>query len=289
MELATRARGLASWLAGLACAILIGPAGMGAAAAGALAGACGLTPEAEPVRVAGVADNLELRLDDGRVALLAGIDPVRPTTLHPGFADDARRSLGAWLDGRTAFMTPLAAVPDRWNRTPALVFAPPPGAGAQPSAPVPGAAPALSVGEALIDAGWARARPDVALHPCFAQYLALESQARAAKLNLWSDPAYAILGPDDGPALDAAAGGMAVVEGPATSRADRARVVLSLGPAPSRFRATLARKAVRSFARAGIAIESVAGKRLRVRGFLDNRFGPTIDLRDPDQVEVLDP
>ena len=47
------------------------------------------------------------------------------------------------------------------------------------------------------------------------------------------------------------------------------------------------RKDVPAFAAAGIDLKALAGKRLRVRGFLGWRNGPMIEASHPEQIELL--
>jgi hypothetical protein len=55
----------------------------------------------------------------------------------------------------------------------------------------------------------------------------------------------------------------------------------------SDFTISVERKAVGAFAAAGIDLKTVAGARLRVRGFLAWRNGPMIEASHPEQIELL--
>ena len=255
----------------------------GGTARGEGPGACA-AGQGEAATVAAVEPGLELRLGDGRLIRLPGIDPARATPDHPKLDEEARAGLAGWLVGRAVLLRAAAPAPDRWNRTVANVDA-----ATGPVAPsgAPGA-PLLSVAEALVDAGWARARPEPAAHPCFPRLLAREGEARAAGLGLWADAAYAVLRPDDRDGIARQTGGLALVEGTVRVRAERARFRLSFEGPRRGVDATVVRHAAKAFARAGLDLEALGGARLRVRGFLDDRFGPRIDVTDPDQVERLD-
>jgi hypothetical protein len=37
-----------------------------------------------------------------------------------------------------------------------------------------------------------------------------------------------------------------------------------------------------------VDVHALVGHRLRLRGLLDTRFGPRIELADPDEIEVID-
>ena len=55
----------------------------------------------------------------------------------------------------------------------------------------------------------------------------------------------------------------------------------------SDFTISVDRKDAPAFAAAGIDLKALAGKRLRVRGFLGWRNGPMIEASHPEQIELL--
>ena len=238
---------------------------------------CG--PDGAPTQVAAVLDDLELALDDGRVLRLAGIDPVRATPNRPNFGEEARQALAGWIGGRTILVKPLATAPDRWDLCPARVFA-----DSEPTVP---AGDGLSINEALLDAGWARARPEAAIRDEFVAFLAHEARARTSGLGLWSDPYYAIVEADDRKSLAERTGAMVLVEGRIRLHEGRARIFVALGALPSGVVATLTRHTMTSLAKAGLDLRQLVGAKVRLRGFLDDRFGFRIDLVDSGQIEVL--
>lgn len=238
----------------------------------------------EAVEIAAVDADLGLVLKDGRTVLLAGVDPVRPTPLHLGAAEDARTHLAGWLVGRPARLQPLDAGVDRWGRTRALVFASTE-VGDKPVVPEPAL---LSVALALVDAGLARGRPEPALHACWPATLAAEASARAAALGLWGDPYYAVRAAGDPPALADLPGSFVLVAGRVTRVAKgRSRVFVDLGPRGADVSLRLAGNASFILGQRGLSEDRLLGGILRVRGVLDDRFGYTIDVSDRDQIEVL--
>ncbi len=237
----------------------------------------------DTVRVAAVVDDLDLALEDGRTLKLAGIDPARATASRLGLGETARRRLDAELVGRDVAVAILSASPDRWDRYPALVMEP---VLAQPSANV-NDADASSLNAALIAQGWARARPDPPVRACFAAWLALEAQARTAGLGLWADPYYSVLGADDRRGLSERAGAMALVEGRVRLLQSQGRVSLGLGGG-SGLVVNVMRSGAKSLARAGLDPHGLVGAKVRVRGFLDDRFGPRIEVSDPGQIEIVE-
>ena len=245
------------------------------------ADACGPQPGDSPATVASVSETLELRLSDGRLLRLAGLDPPRATQADPALPARARAALEAWVAGGTVTMRSLAAEPDRWDRTPVLLFHP---------APITASSPvATSAGAALLQGGWARARPERAVHDCFADLLGQESAARAAHRGLWGDPHYTVLDPDDAAAIAEQTGGMAVAEGRLRVHDSHGSLYLTLGRDPWGLTAVLPRRTAARFAKAGLDVADYAGTVVRLRGDLDDRFGPRLTLDDPDGFESVEP
>ncbi len=228
--------------------------------------------------VAAVEARGELRLADGRLIRLVGLDPADGTPDAPDRADTARAALAAMLAGRTVTLTPLAASRDRWGRVPALVFT---GVGTEGG-----------LAAAAIAAGLGRVLPEALAHACRDALLRAEATARAAKLGLWADPYYAVLDVDDEPGFAERSGTRIVAGG----------TVVAIEPGPFRtvirfargtetpgtrrmLTATVPARAKASFP-AGY-LDAYVGRALRFRGLLDLRFGPQIELAGPDDVEVL--
>ncbi len=246
------------------------------------------SPEgSEAVRIASVGEDFTLGLSDGRTILLTGIDPLRNTPDHPALATDARAKLEAWLRGRDVRLRALAREPDRWNRWPALVFA-----DAFASAPERAAVEPqqLSVALAMVDAGLARARPAQGNESCWADLLRAEQAARQAVLGLWADPYYAMRQASDRDGLAAAMGAMTVVQGRITRLGQgRTRLYMGLGGPQADFSLSLARRDMFILAELGLREDQLVGLTVRVRGYLDDRFGAAMDVTSAEQIEVLDP
>lgn len=263
-----------AWAASVA-ALLAAPA---AVAVGRPAAPPPCTAEGDALAVRSVTADLDLVLEDGRILRLVGIDPVRDTANHPAQAADARARLQGWLAGRAVGVRLLGAQPDRWSRWPALVFATPGGGGAAGSLPV---------AVALVDAGLARGRPEAGAAACWAALLAAEGQARQAGLGLWGDPYYAVRRADDAGALSDVAGGMVIAEGRVGHVGrTRTRVYLDLGPRGG-LSLRLDRRDLFILDQLGPGDKTWVGRSIRVRGTVDDRNGPQIDLVDGGQLEVL--
>jgi endonuclease YncB( thermonuclease family) len=233
-------------------------------------------------RVVAVDERLELTLENGIRLKIAGVDPPRPTPGDPDLDFRARDRLAQWLVGQDILFRPLEPGPDRWGRVVAFVFAVAP-----ESANGPG--PAHSpVGEALIDAGLARYEPSAAARPCRSALLAAEAGARASGLGLWADPYYAIIKATDRLSFAEKAGSSVIVEGQITGIASRRpRITLTFGPRQGAdFSVTILPRNSKTFEAAYASLAALTGQTVRVRGLLDTRFGPQIEISDTDEVEA---
>ena len=118
--------------------------------------------------------------------------------------------------------------------------------------------------------------------------LALEREARAARRGIWRLRYYRILGPEE---TRRYIGSFRLVEGAVLDAAIvRGRGYLNFGPDwRTDFTVAIARKHRRRFRRAGIDIDTLDGRRVRVRGWLAWRNGPMIEATHPEQLEVIEP
>ena len=238
---------------------------------------CG-DPASQGLRVVAVDERLEITLEDGRRLRLAGIEGPRPSAANPRRPAQARDQLRGWLlrpDLRVDLEL-LAAVPDRWNRLPARLFAPGGDGGAQ------------SVAEALVEAGLARVEIDPLARPCLRPLLALEAKARREGLGLWRDPAFTVAAAADRAGLAARAGEVVLVEGLVSGvGATASRTYVNFGPIRTiDFAATVGRNNLAAFEKSGVPLGSISGKVVRVRGLLETQFGPQIELVDPEAIEL---
>ena len=243
----------------------------------ARAAPCG-DPASHGLQVASIDDRLEIALEDGRRLRLAGVEPPRVSPADPARPARTRDQLRAWLTkpGLRVDLELLAAVPDRWNRLPARLFAP--GGDGTPQ----------SVAEAVVEAGLARVVIDALARPCLRPLLALEAKARRSGLGLWRDPAFAVTPAADRAGLAARAGEVLLVEGLVSGvGATASRTYVNFGPIRTvDFAATVARNNLAAFEKAGAALSALSGKVVRVRGLLETGFGPQIELADPEAIEI---
>ena len=261
-------------LIGLSVALAVcSPARPAAAAATCETGA------QERAVVSAIGERLEIVLGDGRRIRLTGLDGPDSGRGDPDLAAKAHSFAADWLVGREVGVQVVATKPDRWGRIVAELSAASPA-----SAPD---APPVSVSLALLRAGYGRVWPEPEVRSCLVDLLRAEAQARDDRLGVWRDPYYAVLDAADRQNLLAHDGQFAVIEG----------VALKVGEGRSRYYVDLAlhrgftivipKRRVKIFERAGISIPALTGIRIRVRGALDGRFGPRIEISEPDAIERL--
>ncbi len=235
--------------------------------------ACGVA--AGTGKVAEVTQRLEIRLQDDRLVRLAGLDVPDAQRGEAETAANARAFLADRQAGREVGLLALAAKPDRWGRILADLSLPDPSGGAS------------SVASLLLSQGFARVRPEFETRGCVADRLAAERNARAAGLGLWNDPDYSILEASDVEELAGRDGRFVIVEGVVRRvGVGRARLYLDFGGRDG-FTVVVARKSQNAFQSAGVPLNALPGEKIRVRGVLDDRFGPRLEVAEPLMVERL--
>lgn len=228
-----------------------------------------------PVSVVEAVDGDQLRLADGRLVRLAAVEAPKAAPGADGdvvrVAARARERLGALAVGRAVAIVPRGE--DRYGRVRARVY----GDGSQWLQAV------------LVAEGLARVRPDPAEDGCVEPLLAEESAARQAVLGLWALPDYAVRQAGDA-SLSRRAGLYELVEGRVLSVGHGSRMTfLDFGHDFRRdFTIMIPAAAEARFAAAGISSESLRGRRVLVRGFVEESGGPAIRVSGPWELEVLD-
>ena len=214
--------------------------------------------------VASVRDGRTLLLADGRELRLAAIEVT----------DGSRAALQALAAGRELRLAKLGPDRDRYGRLVAFAFA----GGAQ-----------QSVQELLLAQGAARVSARVGDKACADALLATEAKARAARRGLWADPNFAPLAVENRARLQGERGHFTLVEGKILSvRASGGTIYLNFGRRWARdFSVIILHRNARSFAAAGLAPKALAGRHVRVRGWLEQRRGPVIEADAPEQIELV--
>lgn len=225
-------------------------------------------------QVAQVTDGRTLVLADGREVRLAGIE-VPAGDSEPGRA--ARAALAAWALGRDVTLQRSGAESDRYARVLAHVFVDGPGAG-----------PSLQ--QRLLAAGHALVSARAGERACALESLQFERQARDGKLGLWADPYYQLRRAEHAAEVLAQRGRFAIVEGAVLSvRESGGTIYVNFGRRWSEdFTATIPKRSERALVAAGLEPKQLERRRIRVRGWVEERGGPWIEVTRPEQIEILE-
>ena len=242
---------------------------------------CGGETLARGVIAARLIDGRTFVLADGREVRLAAIEvpalsPSQDTEESPGMA--AREALAAELGGAEIVLRQAEPQKtDRYGRIVAYAFTTRDGT-------------ERSAQAGLIGGGFARVAARVGGRACAAELLSREDAARRAKLGLWASSYYESLNADDPAAVLAAIGRFALVEGKVVSvRESGATIYANFGRRWSEdFTVTILKRNERSFTAAGLEPKKLAGRRVRVRGWIEERGGPWIEAARPEQIEFVD-
>jgi len=215
--------------------------------------------------VAVVRDGRTLLLDDGRELRLAGIEA----------GDDSRAALQELVAGRPLRLQRLGPERDRYGRVVAFAFA---GTAEQ------------SVQQAMLEAGQARVSARIGDKACADALLGAERAARTAGRGFWADPNFAPLSAENLDRLQAERGRFALVEGKVLSvRESGATIYVNFGRRWTRdFTVTIRRRDQRAFTEAGVEPKKLEDRRVRVRGWIEQRGGPIIAAEAPEQIEFVD-
>lgn len=258
--------------AGLACLVLAGPAGTAGARPGPAA-PDGLA-RGETGRVSAIRDGGTIDLEDGTTVRLAGIqtpEPARGDRPAWPLATEAATAVGHALLGNDVTLWHPEDREDRWGRSLAHVVRD----------------DGLWMQGALLMAGLARVYTQPRTATGARLMLDLERTARAARSGIWRKRFYRVRNPaETWGDLDS----VQVVEGRVVDAAVvRGTAYLNFGPDWRRDFTFRARPDVRQvFARAGIDLADLTGRRVRGRGWVFPLNGPMIDLTHPEGLEVLE-
>jgi len=224
--------------------------------------------------VRSVTERLEIGLADGRQLRLAGLEAPDATPDDAELGGRSRAFLEAKLAGKEIAFEILSQKPDRWGRFPAMVFAGTDG---------------VSLAEELLENGLARLVPDQVRIACETRYQAAEARARKARPGLWQDAYYALLGTQDRDAFAEHAGSFIQAEGKLTDvKAGPTRTYLIFGPRRrGHLVVTVLQRNVKNFENAGLQFKDLIGQTLHVRGLLETRFGPEIEISRPGDLSVM--
>jgi len=218
-------------------------------------------------RVAGIIDGKSFRLADGREIRLAGIEPAGATKA------DRIAALSAILASKDVSLHGTDDTPDRYGRQNAFVFL----AGSD-----------TPVQSLLLAQGAAVASADVGDKDCAAALSTAEAEARDGKKGTWAGTTV-IKNAESADDIAAGIGRFLLVEGKVLSvRQAGAITYLNFGRRWTRdFAATISRRMMPSVESNGLTLKSLENRRIRVRGWVEARPGPRIEVVRAEQIEVL--
>jgi micrococcal nuclease len=228
--------------------------------------------------VAEIVDGDTLLLADRRVVRLAGVEApktylARAEADVATVAEAARQALERLAGGKSIAISRAEPASDRYGRILAELT--------------------LEDGtwlqEAMVRQGFARLRPFAGEDSCLDLLRATEREARQARRGLWRQPEYSVMSAYD-PSLIERKGLYVIVEGRVISVGHGERVdFLNFGNVWRRdFTVLVGGSAAARLADSGRATDTMIGKRVQVRGIIEESGGPAIRLNDPGEIEILD-
>jgi endonuclease YncB( thermonuclease family) len=242
--------------------------------------ACRLEPFGSGT-VSAVIDGRTFVLADGREVRIASIEvplPDEEAAASPAGPDDAgaaaRAALAAMTAGRDVDLQRTKPASDRYGRV--LAFA----------VTVRGG---MEVGREMVARGHAQVAARPGESACMRELLAVERKARAAQLGLWGDPRYVSRRADHPTDILAGRGRFTLVEGRVVSvRESGGTIYVNFGRRWTEdFTVTIAKRNEKRFAAAGVDPKTLAGRRVAVRGWVEERGGPWIEAFGPEQIEII--
>ena len=213
-----------------------------------------------------VVDGRTFVLEDGREVRLAAIEvpPVaapRDTAIAPPGGRSAAAALEALAGGDNVLLRQAETGLDRYGRLLAYAY-------------VLRDDDAFLLQRELVADGFARVASRGAT-ACTVDLLNREKAAREAKLGLWADPYYEVLDAEAPKDVLAQRGRFALVEGKVASVREGGPIIyVNFGRRRSGdITVTVLKRNERNFTAAGLDLKSLAGRRIRVRGWIEQRGG----------------
>lgn len=231
--------------------------------------------------VTSVTDGDTVILDDGRVVRMIGTQAPKLPLDRPDYptwplAPEAKVALEALALNKPVRLGFGGEEVDRYGRVLAHVFVTTPDGETWAQ-------------HAMVAQGLARVYSFPDNRACLDLLFAAEGRARLGGLGIWSDPYYSIRAADAPGDLLVRAGHYELVEGRVLLAEQRGgRVYLNFGRFwKEDFTAVIEAPALRLFTAAGIDPLKLENALLRIRGWVDDRDGPRIEVTHPEQIEVL--
>jgi hypothetical protein len=234
--------------------------------ASAASSACGTTSLRDMVVT--TQEHGAIQLASGRTVIL---NDVRVAAEEPGAQTFLASHAGAAVEVRLS-----GGAPDRWGREPAEILLSPDAA-------------RLDLAHALVARGLAIVDSD-AETLCDDTLLLREEQARRARRGLWREDAAQPLEAEDAAALLARLGSFTIVEGVVRNVGERGRrTFLDFGRSwDNAFTVIVPTRLWAKVQDAGMDAATLKGRRIRIRGIMQNWRGPAIELTTVEFIEKLE-
>lgn len=218
--------------------------------------------------VASVADGRTLTLEDGREIRLAAI--AVPEVGDE--AETARQALARIVGEQSVAISPSGRGEDRYGRLVGYATAGP-----------------NLVQDALLAAGHARLTPNVTDAACAPHLRAIEKAARASGRGFWAGAAFAPRNADKPADIRHDLGRLTLVRGKVLSVRERgATIFVNFGRQWSRdFSVTIQKRNRTGLAAAGLDPGNWLNREVEVRGIVEDRGGPAIEVARPEQIEFV--
>lgn len=224
----------------------------------------------DEVRVASVIDARTLRLQDGREVRLAGVEDTA-SGLPPS---PQQRAALERLTADRAIVLHGTAKQDRYGRLVAYAF-------------LPGRNGDMLQAR-MIENGHLLVTAAIDDQDCALFLRGREARARQARRGIWAEPA-ALKNTEMPGDILAVAGQFVVAEGRVHSvREAGATLYINFGRRWTQdFAVTISRRNLAAFEAAGVPLKSLERRRVRVRGWVEQRGGPRIHASWAGQIEVV--
>lgn len=211
-------------------------------------------------RVLRIEQHGDVRTTAGRLLKLADIR----------LSEGARERLALFEDEDV--LLSLDAIPDRWGRVSARMIGARDGQDA--------AELLLSEGLALVDTGESGGL-------CRPALLAAEGEARTRRTGIW---ASALVSASEPQVISDRAGQFTIVQGRIVSVGERPRwTYLNFGRDFRRdFAVSISRRNWQAMSRAGLSAEALRGRTVRIRGIVEMRRAPGMEITSAEMIELAD-
>jgi endonuclease YncB( thermonuclease family) len=232
-------------------------------------GTTGCDPEVVgSAAVRSVADGRTLTLTDGRDVRLAGIEVPSDNGAVP------RAALEKLVAGKDVRLLKMGPDTDRYGRFVGGIA----GSDGRP------------IQLELLNKGHAMVAGNAGHTGCAAAFLSAEKAARTSGAGLWGAAYYPPKDADDPKGILALRGRFAVVEGNVLSvRESGGTIYVNFGRRWTEdFTVTALKRNERTFAGAGLTLKQLEGRRVRIRGTVEERGGPWIEATHPAQIEIVE-